>query len=147
MLTVHHLVTLRLFVCLHAYLTQSSDEAGAGDINSEVFFEEGFDVSDILGLLLFAGILLISAFIYTGIQLEVVKKLGEMGHRVETASGERVLIQLSAVLLTVLWYTGHGRGMFGRGQIIQRTVDKVTGRLVWAAGSDPRGDGHASAQI
>lgn len=29
-----------LLVCL-----QSSDEVGAGDINSEVFFEEGFDVS------------------------------------------------------------------------------------------------------
>lgn len=88
----------------------------------------------------------LTIFIQT--QLEVVKKLGEMGHRVETASGECIiLIYLLASMLTrPSLHIGHGRGMFGRGQIIQRTVDKVTGRLVWAAGSDPRGDGHASAQ-
>lgn len=37
--------------------------ASAGDINSEVFFEEGFDP-------------------------EVVKRLGEMGHQVGTTKGE-----------------------------------------------------------
>ena len=42
---------------------------------------------------------------------------------------------------------GAGRGMFGRGQIIQRKVDARSGRTVWAAGSDPRADGHAVAQI
>lgn len=42
--------------------------------------------------------------------------------------------------------TGFSRGMLGRGQVIQKLNDD-TGRLVWAAGSDPRGDGHAAAQI
>lgn len=37
--------------------------------------------------------------------------------------------------------------MMGRGQVIQKIVDKVTGRTVWVAGSDPRADGHAAAQI
>jgi gamma-glutamyltranspeptidase / glutathione hydrolase len=39
-----------------------------------------------------------------------------------------------------------GRSMMGRGQIIQRVVD-TSGRRVWAAGSDPRSDGHSAAQI
>jgi hypothetical protein len=30
-------------------------------------------------------------------------------------------------------------------QIVQKMVDE-TGKLVWAAGSDPRGDGHASPE-
>ena len=42
--------------------------------------------------------------------------------------------------------SGFGRGMMGRGQVIQKIVD-VSGRTVWAAGSDPRADGHAAAQI
>ncbi len=42
--------------------------------------------------------------------------------------------------------TGSARGMMGRGQVIQKIVD-VSGRTVWAAGSDPRADGHAAAQI
>lgn len=37
--------------------------------------------------------------------------------------------------------------MFGRGQIIQKKTDKATGRTLWAAGSDPRGDGHATPEI
>jgi len=39
-----------------------------------------------------------------------------------------------------------GRGMLGRGQIIQKLTDP-SGRLIWAAGSDQRGDGQAVAQI
>ncbi|KAG2369442.1 gamma-glutamyltranspeptidase [Suillus spraguei] len=39
-----------------------------------------------------------------------------------------------------------GRGMMGRGQIIQKIVDP-SGKTVWAAGCDPRSDGHAVAQI
>jgi gamma-glutamyltranspeptidase len=41
---------------------------------------------------------------------------------------------------------GFDRGMMGRGQVIQRIVDGA-GKAVWAAGSDPRADGHAAAQI
>lgn len=42
--------------------------------------------------------------------------------------------------------TGFGRAMLGRGQVIQK-LKNDSGRLVWAAGSDPRADGHAAAQI
>ncbi|KIJ21860.1 hypothetical protein PAXINDRAFT_165225 [Paxillus involutus ATCC 200175] len=56
-----------------------------------------------------------------------IAKLREMGHDARTISG-------------------FGRGMMGRGQIIQKIVDQ-SGKTVWAAGSDPRADGHAVAQI
>jgi gamma-glutamyltranspeptidase/glutathione hydrolase len=42
--------------------------------------------------------------------------------------------------------SGFQRGLFGRGQVIQKINDK-SGKTVWAAGSDPRADGHAAAQI
>jgi len=42
--------------------------------------------------------------------------------------------------------TGTKRSLFGRGQIIQKLPDPL-GRLLWAAGSDLRADGHAVAQI
>ncbi|KAH7104594.1 gamma-glutamyltranspeptidase [Auriculariales sp. MPI-PUGE-AT-0066] len=91
--------------CISAGLpdAQAQGSARAGDINAEVFFEEG-------------------------IPLETVAKLKEMGHDAHTMSGP-------------------GRGLFGRGQIIQKLHDTLDGRLVWAAGSDPRIDGHAVAQI
>lgn len=38
------------------------------------------------------------------------------------------------------------RGLFGRGQVIQMIRDE-TGKTVWAAGSDPRADGHAAPQL
>jgi gamma-glutamyltranspeptidase/glutathione hydrolase len=41
---------------------------------------------------------------------------------------------------------GFDRSLMGRGQVIQKMVDS-SGRTVWAAGSDPRADGHAAAQI
>lgn len=41
---------------------------------------------------------------------------------------------------------GFARGMFGRGQVIQK-LSNPEGRLVWAAGSDSRADGHSVAQI
>lgn len=72
----------------------------AGDINSEVYFEEG-------------------------IPSETVQKLKEMGHDAHQLSG-------------------FARLMMGRGQVIQKLTSN---ELVWAAGSDPRGDGHAVAQI
>ena len=42
--------------------------------------------------------------------------------------------------------SGFGRKYMGRGQVIQKLQDP-SGRFVWAAGSDLRGDGHAAAQI
>lgn len=42
--------------------------------------------------------------------------------------------------------TGFRRSTMGRGQIIQK-INDASGKFVWAAGSDPRGDGHASPQI
>ncbi|KAJ3515269.1 hypothetical protein NLJ89_g1863 [Agrocybe chaxingu] len=41
---------------------------------------------------------------------------------------------------------GFNRGLMGRGQVIQK-VKNDSGYLVWAAGSDPRADGHAASQI
>ncbi|EJD04166.1 gamma-glutamyltranspeptidase [Fomitiporia mediterranea MF3/22] len=75
----------------------------AGDISSEVYFEEGIPES-------------------------VVQTLRAMGHKSFIAKDFQ-------------------RGKMGRGQVIQRIVDKASGRTVWAAGSDPRADGHAVAQI
>ncbi|EUC67477.1 lincomycin-condensing protein lmbA [Rhizoctonia solani AG-3 Rhs1AP] len=76
------------------------DARKAGDINSEVYFEDG-------------------------IPAETIQKLREMGHDAR---------QL----------TGFSRAMLGRGQVIQKLSAK---ELIWAAGSDQRGDGHAVAQI
>lgn len=83
--------------------TESNATGDAGDVNSEVYFEEG-------------------------IPHETVERLREMGHDAREVSG-------------------FGRGMMGRGQVIQRIVDESTGKTVWAAGSDLRADGHAAAQI
>lgn len=41
---------------------------------------------------------------------------------------------------------GSARAMMGRGQVIQK-LRTDNGELVWAAGSDPRADGHAAPQI
>ncbi|KAG2075027.1 gamma-glutamyltranspeptidase [Suillus decipiens] len=61
------------------------------------------------------------------IPMSTIEKLRAMGHDANVVSG---------------W----GRGMMGRGQIIQKIVD-ASGTTVWAAGCDPRSDGHAVAQI
>ncbi|KAI6136540.1 gamma-glutamyltranspeptidase [Pisolithus sp. B1] len=58
---------------------------------------------------------------------DTITKLQEMGHDARVASG-------------------FDRGKMGRGQVIQKLVDK-SGKFVWAAGSDPRADGHAAPQI
>ncbi|KAF9015493.1 nucleophile aminohydrolase [Cyathus striatus] len=62
-----------------------------------------------------------------GIPIDTVQKLRDMGHDARIVSG-------------------FARGMMGRGQVIQKINDK-SGKTVWAAGSDPRADGHAAAQI
>ncbi|KAF8078650.1 gamma-glutamyltranspeptidase [Lyophyllum atratum] len=66
-------------------------------------------------------------FFEEGISDETVTRLRDMGHDAQIVSG-------------------FGRGMMGRGQVIQKLND-ASGRFVWAAGSDPRADGHAAAQI
>ncbi|KAI9694806.1 MAG: hypothetical protein M1822_000422 [Bathelium mastoideum] len=63
-----------------------------------------------------------TVYLEDGIREDVVRELQKMGHEVEIVKG-------------------HGRSLFGRGQIIRCHVED--GRLVWSAGSDPRGDGAA----
>jgi len=65
-----------------------------------------------------------TVYVEEGIDDAVVKGLRQMGHKVQ---------QL----------TGFERRMFGRGQIIRRHVDDLTGQVVYSAGSDLRGDGFA----
>ncbi|KAK4049622.1 lipin Ned1 [Microbotryomycetes sp. JL221] len=59
-----------------------------------------------------------------GVKQETVDALAAKGHQVEIVGGK-------------------DRILFGKGQQIVRTVDRRTGRRVWVAGSDPRGDGCA----
>ncbi len=63
-----------------------------------------------------------TVFLEEGIPHETVQGLKKMGHQVEILKG-------------------HQRGMFGRGQIIR--CHKEDGRIIYSAGSDPRGDGFA----
>ncbi|PFH54779.1 hypothetical protein AMATHDRAFT_134167 [Amanita thiersii Skay4041] len=90
--------------CISAGMPDSQNRSAgkAGDVNSEVYFEDG-------------------------ITQETVDKLRDMGHDTRLASGFH-------------------RGMMGRGQVIQK-IDDASGERVWAAGSDPRADGHAAPQI
>ncbi|KAJ7024451.1 gamma-glutamyltranspeptidase [Mycena alexandri] len=62
-----------------------------------------------------------------GIPQETIHKLREMGHDARQLAGFE-------------------RSLLGRGQVIQKLEDP-SGRFVWAAGSDMRGDGHAAPQI
>ncbi|KIO24516.1 hypothetical protein M407DRAFT_244431 [Tulasnella calospora MUT 4182] len=94
--------------CISAGLPDNEVPKGeamkAGDINAEVYFEEGIDE-------------------------EIVRTLKDMGHDARIAAGFQ-------------------RAIMGRGQVIQKVaVDARSTRTVWAAGSDPRADGHAVAQI
>ena len=41
---------------------------------------------------------------------------------------------------------GNDQVIFGKGQVIWQNVDERTGRRVWSAGTDPRGDGVALSQ-
>ena len=100
--------------------TQSSDTGDAGDINSEVYFEEGIPDAVIEKL---RG----KSCSHFSEDRHLILPRTEMGHDARRAAGLK-------------------RSMFGRGQVIQKLNDK-SGRTVWAAGSDPRADGHAAAQI
>lgn len=65
-----------------------------------------------------------TVYVEEGIDDNVVKGLQQLGHKVQVLHGMQ-------------------RGMFGRGQIIRRHVDDLSGQVIWSAGSDPRGDGCA----
>ena len=89
-----------------------------GSATSKVFIEEG------ISPLVVDELRGRSSFFHTGSHLRT--SLG-MGHQIE-------------------YLTGISRSQFGRGQIILKRPDP-DGRLIWAAGSDPRADGHAVPQI
>ncbi|KAJ1308438.1 hypothetical protein OPQ81_004143 [Rhizoctonia solani] len=72
-----------------------------------------------------AGDINSEVYFEAGIPDETVQKLREMGHDARQV-------------------TGFARAMMGRGQVIQKLPGK---ELIWAAGSDQRGDGHAAPQI
>lgn len=99
--------------------------AKAGDVNSEVYFEEGISedtVSKLRGKI--TAIWIGRRITYLNISFFLFSEMGHDAHIVK----------------------GFQRGMMGRGQVIQKIVD-ISGKTVWAAGSDPRADGHAAAQI
>lgn len=102
-----------------------NDEAAAGveagDINSEVFLEDGITVRS-------SASTVVILTTHTDVppceyQVETRDALRAMGHNVEILAG-------------------HQRGLFGRAQAIQRLPQGV-----WAGGSDGRADGHAACQI
>jgi len=76
----------------------------------------------------FEGLTTSKVFIEEGISPDVVDELRAMGHQIE-------------------YLTGISRSRFGRGQIIQNFRLDPQGGVLWAAGSDPRADGHAVPQI
>ena len=61
-------------------------------------------------------------YVEEGISEKTIEGLKQLGHKIEVLGGWK-------------------RGMFGRGQIIRCHHDD--GKLVYSAGSDPRGDGMA----
>lgn len=89
--------------CISPGMPEATDSGtGAGDANSEIYFEEGIPET-------------------------TVATLRGMGHDARVVRGS-------------------ARAMMGRGQVIQKIRDE-SGALIWAAGSDPRADGHAAPQI
>lgn len=105
--------------CISAGIPKSVDEDEFRVVNSEVYLEDDFPpatVAKLIGGQLFA---LVNPSLFTS--------CSDMGHDMRVASG-------------------FGRGIMGRGQIIQRLGDQ-SGNFVWAGGSDPRGDGYAVPQI
>ncbi len=117
--------------CISAGSPETEDKASgdAGDINSEVYLEEGISEEVLLKLKGASDISRPHSSWYWSIDTEslFVVKSSDMGHDTRRASGFQ-------------------RSMLGRGQVIQRIIDE-NGERIWAAGSDPRADGHAAAQI
>jgi len=106
--------------CISAGTPDANTTSAAGDINSEVYFEEGISEETVAKLRGEFGFAEYEYWVH-------LSNFAEMGHDARVASG-------------------FGRGLLGRGQVIQKISD-ASGRTVWAAGSDPRADGHAVAQI
>ena len=65
-----------------------------------------------------------TVYVEEGIDDDTVRALQGIGHKIQVLHGMQ-------------------RSMFGRGQIIRRHIDDLTGQIVYSAGSDPRGDGCA----
>jgi len=86
--------------------------------------------------------------ISAGLESKEAGYTGQVNSKVffEDSIPEKIVARLRAMGHDAHVVSGFARGMMGRGQIIQRIVNK-SGRTVWAAGSDPRADGHAAAQI
>ena len=92
----------------------------------------------------YMGSMTSKVFIEEGISPEVVDELRSQLPFLPTPVGST---NLSVGMGHHVEYsTGILRSQFGRGQIIQKRPDP-NGRLIWAAGSDPRADGHAVPQI
>lgn len=107
--------------CISAAMpdSESSSTGSARDVNSEVYFEDGFSKETIAKL---------RGWHYVQALYSLLVNMGiDMGHDARVVSG-------------------FNRGLMGRGQVIQKLQDP-SGRFVWAAGSDLRADGHAAAQI
>lgn len=71
-----------------------------------------------------ASVVDMTVYAEEGIEESTVKGLQQLGHKIQVSSG-------------------HDRWIFGRGQVIRKHVDELTGQIVYSAGSDPRGDGCA----
>ncbi|CAK7567215.1 MAG: hypothetical protein SEPTF4163_005177 [Sporothrix epigloea] len=62
---------------------------------------------------------------------------------VEEGLPEAVISGLQSLGYTVVVVQRFARSLFGRGQVIRAAHDPVTGKRLYAAGSDGRGDGHS----
>ena len=113
--------------CISAGLpdADTEDAANAGNIDSEVWMEEGISnevVEKLRGTPAIARILVPCPRAHHGLYIST-----EMGHDARKASN-------------------FNRSIVGRGQIIQKVTDR-SGRTVWAGGSDQRADGQVVGQI
>jgi gamma-glutamyltranspeptidase/glutathione hydrolase len=104
--------------CINAGLPVKGNSGEAGDVNSAIYLEEGIPPSIVRQL---RGLCWLSS------AFSLIHYHTGMGHDAHSI-------------------TGFDREQFGRGQVIERVMD-TSGTPVWAAGSDPRADGNAAAQI
>lgn len=99
-------------------------------LNMEVFGMNPQEALDAPRICIGAGmpdageVLDMAVYVEEGVDEKTIQSLKQLGHKVQVLHGK-------------------DRAMFGRGQIIRRHVDSLTGHRVWSAGSDPRGDGSA----